>query len=240
MATPRVPQTDDPTTAGPRSFVLIHSTGQGASGWDRLVEALGRRGSRAHAIELPSDPDLLAADYAELVRRQVGARVAPIVLVHSGSGPLLPATARALNARHQVWLAAWVPDPAASFVEDVDAHKDSAFNPDWIGKDPVQDDSVAATFVYHDCDAATLEWALATRRPFLPRAVYRQRISLAREIESTYIVASDDRTIRPEWQRRMARDRLGVDPVEIPTGHCPNVSRPDWLAEILVEIAGAT
>jgi pimeloyl-ACP methyl ester carboxylesterase len=240
MPTPTVPPTPNAGPPAFDSFVLIHSTGQGASGWDRLVEALARRGSRAHAVELPSDPDLLAADYAELVRRQVGALVAPIVLVHSGSGPLLPAAARALEARHQVWLAAWVPDPGASFVEDVDAHKDSAFNPEWIGKDPVRDDSVAAAFLYHDCDPAMLEWALSTRRPFLPRAVYRQRISLAREIESTYIVAGDDRTIRPEWQRRMARDRLGVDPVEIPTGHCPNVSRPDRLAEILVEIARAT
>jgi hypothetical protein len=35
----------------------------------------------------------------------------------------------------------------------------------------------------------------------------------------------------------MARDRLGVEPIEIPTGHCPNVSQPDRLAEILVDIA---
>jgi pimeloyl-ACP methyl ester carboxylesterase len=240
MPTPTVPLTPDPTTPASDSFVLIHSTGQGASGWDRLVEALAERGSSAHAVQLPSDPDLLAADYAELIRKQVGAPVAPIVLVHSGSGPLLPAAARTLDARRQVWLAAWVPDPAASFVEDVDANAESAFNPDWFGKDPIQDDSSAATFLYHDCDEATLEWALSTRCLFLPRAVYRQRISLAPEIDSTYIVAADDRTIRPQWQRQMARDRLGADPIEISTGHCPNVSQPDRLAEILVEVARAT
>jgi pimeloyl-ACP methyl ester carboxylesterase len=91
--------------------------------------------------------------------------------------------------------------------------------------------------LFHDCDGATLEWALATRRLFLPRAVHRERISLAPELPSTYIVASEDRTIRPDWQRRMARDRLGVEPIEIPTGHCPNVSQPDRLAEILVDVA---
>jgi hypothetical protein len=35
----------------------------------------------------------------------------------------------------------------------------------------------------------------------------------------------------------MARERLGVEPIELPSGHCPNVSRPDQLAEILVDIA---
>jgi pimeloyl-ACP methyl ester carboxylesterase len=130
-----------------------------------------------------------------------------------------------------------VPDPGASFVEDVDVHIEEAFDPDWISKDPIEDDAVAETFLYHDCDEATLEWALSTRRAFVPRAVYDERISLAPEIPSTYIVASEDRTIRPDWQRRMAHERLRVEPIEIPTGHCPNVSRPERLAQILLEVA---
>lgn len=225
------------TASGSRPFVLIHSTGQGAAGWDRLVQALAKRGSTAHAVELPNDPELRSAEFAELIRRDVGGVPEPIVLAHSGSGPLLPAAARVLDARHQVWLAAWVPDGDASFVEDVDAHIEAAFNPDWIGKDPIEDDAVAATFLYHDCDGATLEWALSTRRAFVPRAVYEERISPAPEIPSTYVVAGKDRTIRPDWHRRMAHERLSVEPIEIPTGHCPNVSRSEQLAEILLEVS---
>ena len=213
--------------------VLIHSTGQGAAGWDRVVEALARRGWTAYAVELPSDPTLVAADYAKLIRDQVGILAAPFVLAHSGSGPLLPAAARALDARHQIWLAAWVPAASESFVEEVDDHAEEAFNPEWIGQDPTQDAAAAAKFVYHDCDEATLEWALSTRRLFLPEAVFDERIPLAPEIPSTYIVCREDRTIRPEWQRRMARERLAVEPIELEGGHCPNVSRPDRLAEIL-------
>lgn len=218
-------------------FVLIHSTGQGAAGWDRVARALADRGHATHAIELPDDPGLAAADYAELISQQVGdVGAPPVVLAHSGSGPLLPAAARTLAARRQVWLAAWVPDEHATFAEEVSDHAETAFNPEWIGKDPTVDDEVAAEFVYHDCDQATLAWALSTRRAFVPRAVYHERILLAREIPSTYIVASEDRTIRPEWQRRMARERLGVQPIEIESGHCPNVSQPDRLAAILVDV----
>ena len=177
-----------------RDVVLIHSTGQGAAGWERVVRALGERGQTAHAVELMSDPGLLAA---------------------------------------------WVPDPEASFVEDTNRHLRAAFHPDWIGKDPTEDDAVAAAFLYHDTDEATLEWALSTRRLFLPLGVFGQRLPLAPEIPSTYIVAAHDRTIRPEWQRRMARERLGVEPVELASGHCPNVSQPDRLAALLVEVANA-
>lgn len=65
-------------------FVLIHSTGQGAAGWERLIDALAKAGSTDHAVELPGAADLFAGDYAELIRRQVGAVAAPIVLAHSG------------------------------------------------------------------------------------------------------------------------------------------------------------
>lgn len=218
-------------------FVLIHSTGQGAAGWDRVVRELANRDHRAHAVELPDDPNLAAGDYAELISQQVGVVAAPVVLAHSGSGPLLPAAARTLDARRQVWLAAWVPDEDATFAEELSDHAEAAFNPEWIGKDPIEDDDVAAAFLYHDCDRATLAWALATRRAFLPRAVYHEHIELAREIPSTYIAATEDRTIRPEWQRRMAHERLRVEPIEIAAGHCPNVSQPERLAAILVDVA---
>jgi pimeloyl-ACP methyl ester carboxylesterase len=150
---------------------------------------------------------------------------------------LLPAAARALDAHHQVWLAAWVPDPDASFSEEVAQHAESAFNPEWIGKDPMADAAVAANFLYHDCDQPTLDWALTTRRLFLPVTAFDERISLSNEIPSTYIVATEDRTIRPDWQRRIARERLRVEPIEIPAGHCPNVSQPELLAELLLNAA---
>ena len=220
-----------------RDVVLIHSTGQGAAGWDLVVRELAERGLTSHAVELPDDDSLVADGFARLVRNQVGPLVSPVVLAHSGSGPLLPATARLLDASHQVWLAAWVPAAHASFAEDVRAHLDEAFGPGWVGQDPITDDAAAEHFLYHDCDEAGLRWALSTRRPFYPAAAYDERLAPAPEIPSTYIVATQDRAIRPEWQRRLARERLAVEPVEIDSGHCPNVSQPGRLAELLVSVS---
>jgi pimeloyl-ACP methyl ester carboxylesterase len=202
------------------------------------VAALAQRGRRAHAVELPNnEPELGSADYAELIRREVGRDEQPVVVAHSGSGVLLPAAARDVGARLQVWLAAWVPAPDVSFNAEIERHAEEAFNPEWIGKDATADAAVAEHFVYHDCDPPTLAWALGTRRRFLPLAAFDERIWLAAEIPSTYILATEDRTIRPDWQRRMARERLGVEPIEIPTGHCPNVSQPELLADVLVGAA---
>jgi pimeloyl-ACP methyl ester carboxylesterase len=42
--------------------------------------------------------------------------------------------------------------------------------------------------------------------------------------------------ITPAWQRKAARDLLGVEPVELPSGHCPHVSRPEALADVLKQV----
>jgi pimeloyl-ACP methyl ester carboxylesterase len=219
-------------------FVLIHSTGQSAAGWERLADALEARASRAHAIDLPNDqPHLRARDYAAIVAKALQNLRRPIVVAHSGSGPLLPSIADALHASRQIWLAAWVPDPDASFREDVQANLVEAFNPGWIGKDPVADADAAIEYLYHDCGSDTITWALSTRRDFYPSAAYDERITLNRRRPSSYILATEDRTILPPWQRRMAHERLEVEPIEIAAGHCPNVSQPNELAEILINLA---
>ena len=220
-------------------FVLLHGTTQSPLGWERVVVALRQRGHAAHAVDLPTDaPGLLAEDYARVIRGQVpGEVVAPIVVAHSGSGLLLPATARVLAARHQVWLAAVVPDPRGgrSLLDEVRADPTAIFNPEWLGQNPVEDPVLATYFLFHDCDLATLRWALTTRRLFNPQAAYQEvpRPEAWPAIPTACVVATEDRTIRPDWLRRVARERLGVQPLEVPGGHCPHVSRPDLVADLL-------
>lgn len=58
-------------------------------------------------------------------------------------------------------------------------------------------------------------------------------IARATDDTMTVYVCADDRTITPAWQRKAARELLGVEPVELPGGHCPHVSRLESLAEVL-------
>ncbi|MCP2260108.1 Alpha/beta hydrolase family protein [Streptoalloteichus tenebrarius] len=219
-------------------FVLVHGTTQAPSGWDRLVAALSERGHHAHCLDLAEVPaDAPATAYARHATRWWADRArAPVVVAHSGSGALLPALAQALDASHQVWLAAYVPDfdGGACLLEDVGGDPAATVNQEWLGQDPSTDPVLAAYFLFHDCDLATLRWALGTVRPFRAEAVYQHRPTAdPRAIPSTYLLPVEDRTLRPDWMRRAAHERLGAACVELLGGHCPHVARPERVADVL-------
>ena len=58
------------------------------------------------------------------------------------------------------------------------------------------------------------------------------------DIPSTYVVCSEDRSILPDSERRWAKERA-TDSVELPFDHCPHVSHPAEIAELLIELAAA-
>jgi len=168
------------------------------------------------------------------VRRQVpDAVVHPVVVAHSGTGLLLPAAARLLGAHRQVWLAVAIPDGRRDLLEEVSAAPAEIFNEEWLGQDPTNEPVLATYCLFHDGDLATLRWALSTLRLFYPERAYREPVVLAPEIASTYVVCSQDRTVKPDWSRQEAVRRLSADVVEIDAGHCPHVSRSDELADVL-------
>lgn len=221
---------------------LIHGSTQSSSAWARLVPELERRGHATLVIDLPGDEAQAGAGrYAdEIVRRldEVPRSTEDVMVVaHSVSGIFLPLVADRRPVRRVVYLAAFIPElgksPMQQFQDDP-----LMFNPEWVGKDP-RDDSVAERFLFHDCPPEVLPWALSTRRVFVAEAAMKQRYPLQvwPSTDNTYIVCAEDRTISPRWSRRVARERLGVEALELPGGHCPHVSRPQTLAETLDGVA---
>lgn len=57
------------------------------------------------------------------------------------------------------------------------------------------------------------------------------------DVPTALIYASDDEFFEPDFQRFMAREALGVEPIEIPGGHFPMVEDPDGLADVLDRLA---
>ena len=223
-------------------FVLVHGTTQSPAGWDRLAAELREHGHDVITIHMPTDrPDWSVADYARHAAAQADKPADDRAVVgHSGAGVLLPAIAEAISASAAVWLAAYVPDldGGRSMLDDIKDQRDEMFHPDWLGVDPTADPRLALRFLFHDCDQQTSEWALSTLRLFNPGpAVYQHTPTpLPTAIRRACIVPALDRTLRPEWMRQAARERLGVEPTEIDTGHCPHVSQPVQVAEILARI----
>jgi pimeloyl-ACP methyl ester carboxylesterase len=216
-------------------FLLVHGSTQSPAGYDRLAAALGRRGHRAVAADLPVDrPELVAADYAALVAEQAAGLTEPVLVAHSAGGALVPAVSRAVGARQAVWLAAVVPDAGRSVLDEARADP-GMFGPEWPSwtGDLTDEPAETAYFLFHDCDLATLRWALSTVRLFPPATVFGEVPERVEVPPSTYLLPVEDRTLTPAWMRRVARERLGTEAVEVPGGHCPHVSRPEHVAALL-------
>jgi hypothetical protein len=224
------------------TFCLIHSSGQGPPGWQLVSEALVDRG---HEVLTPgfqvTETDRGAQWHAEHLARQLresGAAPTDVVCVaHSAAGMFLPLLAGIWPPRSMIFLAALVPRPGVSIMDQFRADP-SMFQPGWVGKDAMNDE-VALEFVYHDCPPERIAWALSTRVIFYAKRAMEEPCPLAAwpSIPSGYIVCADDRILNPAWQRRAAHEYLGVEPIELPGGHCPNVSRPGMLAAALEECA---
>jgi len=234
-------QPDDTERTTVVEFILVHGTTQSPAGWDRLARALAARGHHVTAVDLPAGrPEWTVADYAGETSAQAGAPDGRRVVVgHSGAGVLLPAIADATKASAAVWLAGYVPDLAGgqSMSEEFTTKRDDMFQPDWIGVDPTSDPELAVRFLFHDCDAPTRQWALGTLRLFIPGpAVYQHTPGpLSPAITRSFILPTGDRALRPEWMRAAAQQRLDTQPIEVDAGHCPHVSQPEQIAEILAQ-----
>ena len=156
-----------------------------------------------------------------------------VCVAHSASGMYLPLIADRWSPRRMIFLAAVVPRPGMSVIEQFRADP-SMFNPAWVGQNP-DNDKVALDFVFHDCPSDRLDWALSTRIMFYAKRAIEEPCPLRAwpTVPAAYIACCDDRTITHGWQRKAARELLGVEPIELPGGHCPHVSRPEALADAL-------
>jgi pimeloyl-ACP methyl ester carboxylesterase len=217
-------------------FLLVHGTSQSPEGWQLLINALHDAGLTAVTTDLARfGHQLSTAQYGQAVAAEWSGTTVDVVVAHSGSGLLLPAIASATAARRQVYLAAAIPDGARSLMEEVSDDRHAMFNDDWVGTDPTVDHDCARRFLFHDCTPEVADWAVTTLRSFVPIAVYAERVEPALAIPAMVVVPDSDRTVRTDWMLATARARLGVEPLVLPGGHCPHVSRPKELASLLAE-----
>ena len=53
------------------------------------------------------------------------------------------------------------------------------------------------------------------------------------DVPTVLIYAAEDEFFNPDWERFMAREVLGLEPIEIPGGHFPMAEDPAALADLL-------
>jgi pimeloyl-ACP methyl ester carboxylesterase len=222
-------------------FLLVHGARHGAWCWDALIAELEQRGHEAVAVDLPADDESAgAARYAEVAANAIGGPGWSVV-GHSLGGLVIPLIPGLADVRELVFLCAPLPVPGRSLWEQ------ARDEPEMFVADSVQPEArrpgemleateeYALRIYYHDVPEQAARAAA--------RSLRRQSTIVTNEpspvmqwppaVQCRYILGSHDRIVNPDWSRRAVPERLGIEPLEIATGHSPFLARPAELAELL-------
>jgi pimeloyl-ACP methyl ester carboxylesterase len=217
-------------------FVLIPGAGGMASYWSRVVPELQERGHEAVAVDLPGDDERVGLpEYADLVTAAVASGRDVVLVAQSMGGFTAPVVCCRAPVRRLVLVNAMVPLPGETPGE-------------WWGATGAVEARVAAAasggysaeftpddYFLHDVPAEVLAAGGDEVRGEADVA-FGQPCAIERwpDVPTTVIAGSGDRFFPPVFQRRVARDRLGLETVVVPGGHLVALSRPLELAERLV------
>lgn len=197
------------------SFSLVHGAWHGGWCWDPVRAELEARGHDVHTPDLPCED--VAAGIEEYV---ASVPAADVVVGHSLGGLTIPY----VEAHTRVFLTALVGGITSWTDVFVPGFGEGRIR-DELGRSYYPDPGVAANELQYPAEHAHLASRLRRQAPFAPDPLAVER--------PVYVVCARDAVIRPDWQRHLARDVLGVEPLELEAGHSPMLERPRELAELL-------
>jgi pimeloyl-ACP methyl ester carboxylesterase len=219
------------------TFCLIHGNWHDGSSWDRMVGPLRERGHEVLAPDLPFDDPKASFEQRAAPALTALEKVDDHVVVvgHSGCSGYAAFVADRTPGSLLVHLCprlAPFPPPGgapAPFREGfpfppADAEGVTVWDPE---------EAIKAMYGRLPPEAGR---ALAERLlPGAPAPEYP--LPAHPEVPTELIYAAEDELFEPEWERLMAREVLGVEPIEIPGGHFPMVEDPEALASLLDRLA---
>jgi hypothetical protein len=226
-------------------FLLLHGAWHGGWCWRGVQEELLAAGHGSVAPDLPCD-DVNAGwnEYTDTAMSAVGDSGGECVVVgHSLAGGLLPLIASRRHVERLVLVCAAPPQPGKSLDESLEdvpyltepqalAFRESM---DREGRYVWPNFEAAKYAMYADCDVDRAEWAYARLRPQATRP-FSERLPVNEwpDVPMTVIVCAEDRMGRAGPLRELARQRFGIEAIELPGGHSPFLSRPAGLTRALL------
>lgn len=220
------------------TYALIPGGGGDPWEWHRLVPELESRGQEAIAVRLPSDDATAGwSEYAEAVVDAIGSRDEVIVVAESMAGFTAPIVCTRRRVDLLVLLNAMIPLPGETF-NDWGSNTGSgpaqrAYHVS-IGLSASEANDDTAVY-YHDLPAdvkAEAQHRLWQDQSMTPLD-QPWPLSAWPDVPTRVLAGRDDRMFPLEFQRRIARERLGLEVDEIDGGHMVALSNPGTLADRL-------
>ena len=222
--------------SGVHTFILIPGAGGSAWVWSRVTRLLVEAGHEAIAVDLPGDDETDGlASYAELVVDAIGARSNVVLVAGSLGGFTAPLVCERVPVREVVLVNAMIPVPgerARDWWEHTGALQAQNEAARVGGYGPFD----AATYFLHDVDPEVA----AEGKPY-----QRSEADIAFQsvcdfrawpaVKIRVLAGEDDRFFPVGLQRRVARDRLGVETDVLPGGHLLPLVQPRLVADYLMQ-----
>lgn len=227
------------------TFALIPGAGGDAWDWHRVTAELTGRRHRAVALALPAaDPDadfdtytdacvdqlvtagvdIVSDDDIVVVGLSLGGFTAPILAARVGATRIVLANAMIPHPRETPghWFSTSGAGPARAALAAEQ------------GRTLGDDMNVMAEF-FHDVPADLVAEAMSRPEPEQADGIMGCETPFdAWPAPVTVISGRDDRFFPPDFQQRIARERLGVEPTIVPGGHLMGLSRPAEVTDALL------
>jgi hypothetical protein len=221
------------------SFILVPGAGGMAYYWHRVTPLLEAANQEAIAVELPGDDENAGLpEYADIVLRAIDDRAKVVLVASSLAGFTAPLVCAQKPVHMLIFVNAMIPVPgetAAAWWENTGAVEARATAARLGGYSADLD---LPTYFLHDVPEAALRDGPSEQRPEA-NIVFGQPCRFERwpSIPIRVIASTEDRFFPLEFQRRVARDRLKLEPDTLPGGHLVALSNPEGLVSLLLRQA---
>ncbi|HEX9065833.1 MAG TPA: alpha/beta hydrolase [Streptosporangiaceae bacterium] len=222
-----------------RTFVLIPGAGGAATWyWQRIAPLLTAAGHEAISVDLLAEHASAGLPgYAKAVAGAIGGRRDVVLVAQSLGGFTGPLIAEQVPLSALVFVNAMIPVPgetAAAWWDNTGqprARMEAAEQGGYSGEFDLD------TYFLHDVP----ESVTAAGRPDQhdePDAVFEAPCAFTAwpDRPIRVVAGADDRFFPAGFQRRVARERLGIEADVLPGGHLMALSRPEPLARYLLEL----
>jgi pimeloyl-ACP methyl ester carboxylesterase len=217
------------------TFVLIPGAGGMAWYWHRVVPLIRRSGHEAIPIDLPgNDRHAGLAAYADIVISAIAKRSDAVLVAQSLAGFTAPLVCALAPVRMLVFVNAMIPKPGETAGEWWSA----------TGADEAREQAAArggyaaefdvGTYFLHDVPQEVLRTSPQPREE--AEVVFGEPCRFDRwpDLPIHVLAGRDDRFFPIEFQRRVARERLGKEVEDIPGGHLVALSNAEGLTNCLL------
>lgn len=213
--------------------------GAGGAGWfwHRVVPLLEAAGHEAIAIDLPGpDPAAGLREYTEIVLAAAAGRTDVVLAAQSMGGFTAPLVAARRPLKALVMVNAMIPVPgetAGQWWDDtgweearVQAAKEGGYSTEFD----------LDTYFLHDVPPEVLTGGPEPRDESEAAFASPCDFTTWPDVPIHAVAGRDDRFFPTEFQRRLAKDRLGVEADVLPGGHLIALAHPEPLARYLLEL----